>query len=559
MERGLPRCEPGEGLFRDCYHISNGAHSLSCWLSRIFRILLAGNRMGIRTPGRLLPVILLVLAATPAMGDMQAADAAFDIGNAAFRSGDYGRALDKYNEAMSEGKNSPRLFYNMGLAHYRLAQYPQARSAFMESKDDQGLAALSYYQLGVLANKAGNMSEAESWFRKSRKTADSSRLRDMSTEALVTIGARPSELQVMVSAGFGHDNNAFRAPSDPYVDLSQDPSVLVVPVEQSGAYVPVRIGAAFSNPLSTRSKLVLSYQHRGDYYTDSELDNANVMDHRLFLAMKRYLDGGRSETRRFGGEVFFRSHAETNFDRDDGLDRFDDGASIADRFDFNAVGAEFSLKNRFGANRYEIQAGFSQRDYEDVPTASPYDLDSLWFEGALKMPLGSNSRIKVAYGYHDRSFDERRARDATGDASIDNPTLEYRYQVIELGIRHRFNDSIVTELTYSYTQRDDDFVGYNDYTRDKIELDTRFDITDKIAASFKFDYRDQQYPNAFAFDDPTQPQKEYQDLEMSVGAVYRFTEQLSLRAEIRQDDVDSSDPRGEYDRLRTRLGVYWRF
>lgn len=515
--------------------------------------------MSIRTPGRLLSVILLTLAATPVLGDMQAADTAFDSGNAAFRSGNYAYALDNYNAAMSEGKNSPRLFYNMGLAHYRLGQYPQARSAFLESANDQGLAALSYYQLGVLDKKAGNTSGAESWFRKSRKTADSSRLRDMSTEALVAIGAPPSELRVLLSAGFGHDSNAFRAPSKPYTDISQDPAVPVVPVEQSGAYVPVRVGLAFSQPLSDVSELVASYRHRGDYYADSELDNANIADHYLTLAMQRYLDSGRSKTRQLGGEVFLRSHAETNFDRDDGLDRFDNGASIADRYDFNAVGAEFSLKNSFGGTRYEFQGGVSQRDYEDVPTASPYDLDSFWFGGALKMPLGSNSRVKFAYDYYARSYDERRARDENGSASSSNPTIEYRYHVVELGIRHRFTDSVVTELTYSYTRRVDDFVGYNDYTRDRIDWKTSFDITDKIAASFELDYRDQQYMNAFAFDDPTQPQKEYQDLEVSVGGVYRFTDQLSLRAEIRQDTVDSSDPRGAYDRLRTRLGVYYSF
>ena len=169
--------------------------------------------------------------------------------------------------------------------------------------------------------------------------------------------------------------------------------------------------------------------------------------------------------------------------------------------------------------------------------ASPYDLDSFWFGGALKMPLGSNSRVKFAYDYYARSYDERRARDENGSASSSNPTIEYRYHVVELGIRHRFTDSVVTELTYSYTRRVDDFVGYNDYTRDRIDWKTSFDITDKIAASFELDYRDQQYMNAFAFDDPTQPQKEYQDLEVSVGGVYRFTDQLSLRAEIRQDTV----------------------
>ena len=84
-------------------------------------------------------------------------------------------------------------------------------------------------------------------------------------------------------------------------------------------------------------------------------------------------------------------------------------------------------------------------------------------------------------------------------------------------------------------------------------------MASKVSASLELDYRDQQYPNAFAFDNPTQSEKEYQDLELTIGGVYRLNRRLSLRAEIRQDSVDSSDPRGEYDRLRTRVGVYWRF
>ena len=517
--------------------------------------------MGSKTLGQATVILVLglLLAAVPAAADTEAADRAFSVGNDAFRSGNYTRALAKYEEARAAGKDSPRLVYNLGLTHLRLGQYAEARSAFLESARDDRMAGLSSYQLGVLAYGEGRQDEAESWFRKSRRYATSSRLRDMSTEALETIGAPPTEFSAVVSVGFGSDSNAYRAPSDTYDDLSVDPPATVDPVEQSGGYVPVRLVASFTNPLSSQTQFIAGYRHRGDYYTDSTLSNADETDHRLRVGMLRFLGDRQSQSRQFEAALELRSHAETNFDRDDGLDRFDDGASIADRFDFNAVGAEFMLKNRLGETRYEVEAGYSMRDYEDVPTASSYDLNSIWARGALKLPLGDRSRVKVAYGFHLRSFDERRSRDLTGDASTDNPTLEYRYQVVALGIRHRFTERLVTEFTYSYTRRDDQFVGYNDYTRDRFEWETSYDFSDKISASLEFDYRDQQYPNAFAFDDPTQPEKEYQDLELTVGGVYRFSRSLSLRAEIRQDNVDSSDPRGEYDRLRTRVGVYWRF
>ena len=75
--------------------------------------------------------------------------------------------------------------------------------------------------------------------------------------------------------------------------------------------------------------------------------------------------------------------------------------------------------------------------------------------------------------------------------------------------------------------------------------------------SLEIDYRDQQYENAFAFDNPTQPAKEYQELQFAASVLYRFTEALSLRAVLKQEDIQSSDPRGAYDRLRADLSIYW--
>jgi len=500
-----------------------------------------------------------MLVAGTAIADPAAADAAFDRGNAAFRDRSYVTALASYNEALVNGKDTPRLHYNMGLAHFRLGQYAEARQAFTVSAQDEGMAALSYYQLGVLAHKDGDEDTAASWFDKSRRTAESERLREMSIDALETVGAPPTLFDVVLSAGFGSDSNAFRAPKDPYTDLSQDPAVLVTPVEQSGSYIPVRAGVQIVNPVSGQTRIVASYRHRGDYYTDSALDNANIADHRLSVGLLRYLSESRSDTQRLAADVEIRNHAETNFDRDDGLDRFDDGASIADRFDYNSFGASIELRNYLGETRYELEGGFAQRDYEDVPTASAYDLSQYWFRGTLQYPLGTRSRVKFGVGYFVRSFDERRSRDLTGDASLLNPTLEYSYKLTELGVRHRFNNKVVTELTYSYTRRDDEYVGYNDYTRSRFEWETDFEINDKFSVHFGLDYRDQTYPNAFAFDDPTQPSKEYQDAETWVGATYRLTNQLAVRGKFINDSVDSSDPRGEYDRQRARIGIYWQF
>ena len=518
--------------------------------------------MGIRFSGLVLISLVLgvtLLAPSPAVAESDAAQAAFDKANAAFRNEDYGAALAGYTEALNLGKDSARLFYNMGLAHYRLGQYSQARWAFTEASKDDSTAALAYYQLGVLANRDGDKQAAEEWFKRARAKADSPRLRLLAVEALETIGASPPRFEAMLSAGFGHDTNAFRTPSEPYIDLSQDPPIAVVPVVQSGSYVPIRIGARFMNPISERSTFIASYRHRGDYYTSSTLENADETDHRLKFEMERALGDGESSSQQFSYAAVIRSHGETNFDRDDGLDRFDDGESIADRYDYNGAGVEAELRNRIGQYRYEIYGGFAMRDYEDVPTASSYDLTDSWLRGTLKIPLARSTRLELAYSYRLRLFDERRSRDENGDSSSSNPTLEYQYGTLDIGVRHRFSENFVGELVYSRTDREDRFVGYNDYTRDKISLETTFELTDSLVAEVDVAYRDQQYPNAFAFNNPTQAAKEYQELEVEVSARYRFTDQLSLRLDLEQEDVESSDPRGAYDRLRTSLSVYWEF
>lgn len=518
--------------------------------------------MGTRSSGLLLSSLILgalLLAPSPASADTVAAQAAFNEANSAFRNGAYDAALAGYSDALANGKNSSRLFYNMGLAHYHLGQYSEARWAYTEAAKDDRMAALAHYQLGVLANREGDRKSAERWFKRSRANADSPKLRQMSVRALEKIGASQPHFEWVFSAGFGHDSNAFRAPNTSYTDLSQDPAVAVDPVEQSGSYVPIRIGATYFNPVSDRSTLILSYRHRGDYYTDKALDNADETDHRLRLGMERALGDGNSSSRQLSYSAEVRTHGETNFDRDDGLDRFDDGLSIADRFDYTAVGVQSELKNRIGRIRYEVDGGYQLRDYEDVATASSYDLSSYWLHGALKIPLARMTRLEVGYRYYVRSFDERRARDANGDSSAANPTLEYTYGMFELGLRHRLSKSVVTEIVYSLTNREDQYVGYNDYTRDKISFETTLELSDNFAAQLEVAYRDQQYDNAFAFDDPTQPQKEYEKFQVAASALYRFTDQLLLRADIKQEDVDSSDLRGEYDRLRAGLSLYWEF
>jgi len=516
------------------------------------------NRISAPLLGSLV-LIATSLLTNAAFGDTATAQDNFESGNTAFGTGDYSGALQNYNEALAHGKNTPRLFYNMGLSHYRLGQYSEAKSALLESATDSEMAALSYFVLGAVADKEGDSDAAAEWFGLSYDLASSDKLRRRAKNALNNYSTPETESLFELSAGIGYDSNAYRSPDAPYIDFSNALPTPVVPVVQDGMYIPVRVRAAISKPFSNWSYFVASYRLRAINHADTELTNADESSHRVSIGMARDLGRERSRNRRMNIALVVRRHDETNFDRDDGLDRFDQGSSIADRYSYLGTGAEVELKNRLGRYRYELTGGFEQRDYDDVPTASSYDLSSYWLGGAFKIPLGDASRLEFGYEFYVRDFDERRSKDATGDSSFLNPPIEYQYNLFEAGIRHRFSERLVTEFIYYYTTRTDEFVGYNDYTKSKIRLDTTFEFSDKFDASIQVDYRDQDYPNAFAFDSPGQARKVYEEFQVIAKAEYQLTDQFSLRADIKLESIESTDTRGEYDRALASIGVKWGF
>ena len=280
---------------------------------------------------------LLIVVAAPINADETTAQASFKSGIEFYAQGDYEQAIASYADALANGKDSSRLYYNMGLAHYQLDQYDPAVQAFNQSLKDPELRALSYYNLGLVAKGRGNRTEAINNFERARLAAKSDALRNNAIRALSILGdsrysrvdnqralsARQSEFNWNFSARVGYDDNAFRSPSAPYIDLSQPLTPLVTPQKEDGVYIPLRFGAYYVNPLAAKSSFIWSYGYRGDLYVDSALDNANISTHRMAFGGERMVGNSGSASRRLAANLVVRRHDQTNFDRDDGLDRFD--------------------------------------------------------------------------------------------------------------------------------------------------------------------------------------------------------------------------------------------
>ncbi|MFQ5609048.1 MAG: hypothetical protein ACE5F8_02125, partial [Woeseiaceae bacterium] len=121
----------------------------------------------------------------------------------------------------------------------------------------------------------------------------------------------------------------------------------------------------------------------------------------------------------------------------------------------------------------------------------------------------------------------------------------------------RFTDALLAEFSYSYMKRDDAFVGYNDYDQHRIRAAGSYRFSPKWRSLVRISWRDLDYPNAFAFNEPTAGPKRYDEFELDLLGEYSLTEQISVWARFRFEDVGSTDRRGAYDRTRTSIGFTW--
>jgi hypothetical protein len=497
-------------------------------------------------------------------------------GNDAFRSGDFTAALESYETARNGGEQSPLLLFNMGVAYYKLGEHDQANEAFKSAALESELATLAYFNLALNERKIGNYDQAMTWLERARDNAGSEaerryvkrmlnlfseevelsnrrKARSIRTDAAL----REPEFAWSMSVMFGYDDNAFRSPDSSYNDLSQSGAPLVNPDTQSGFYLPIVLRGEYAYPVGKTSNLGGSYQYRGDLYLDSELSNADESAHRFALGYEKLLGKRLSSKRRVGVAIVYQVHEETDFDRDDGLEQLSNGADISDRFDYDSTGVEATLRNRKDQFGYGLDARIQRRDYKNITNIFSYDHDFTLLGGYLNYRFTPQARTELSYTYYVRDYDERRARNELGDALPVNPALKYTYHKIEVAQLQRFSTALLAEFSYSYLKRDDDFVGYNDYDQHQIKLAGSYRFSPQLRGLLRVSWRDLEYPNGFAFNEPAAGKKQYDEFELFLAAEYSLTERLSIWTRIRYQDVGSTDPRGAYDRTRASLGISW--
>ena len=217
----------------------------------------------------------------------------FADGNRLFRDDLYWAALLRYRQAAEQGMDTALLHYNTGVAHYRAGQHIRARESLLKTLGDPQLRVAAHYNLGLNAYALGETDEALRWFRLARDQNLDSKLQSFAVVAIARIRdlqQAPDEFEVRVAErekkrefadlelrariSFGQDDNVFRSPDQPYIDLSDPAAPIVIPVVQSGAYMPVSLSAKYKINSLPFEGFYAAYRLGGRYYQDQELENA---------------------------------------------------------------------------------------------------------------------------------------------------------------------------------------------------------------------------------------------------------------------------------------------
>ncbi|MCK5639730.1 MAG: hypothetical protein KAJ19_02995 [Gammaproteobacteria bacterium] len=365
----------------------------------------------------------------------------------------------------------------------------------------------------------------------------------ITTTPLTATAGNNEGLDLSAKTGLGYDSNAYMSPASSYTDPGAG---LVNPDVQSGLYVPYALDAKYTRLLAVDSVLITSYSLDGNLYLQNSLSNANEYKHKINVGRKQ--DFG-DDSLYLG--AFISKNKETYFDRDDGTA----SNTKADRYSYNGTGLRAKYKNRSGNIKYAISSGITQRDYEETPNTS-YDYDGMSLGGELEFKVSDPSRLTIAYDYSSINYDKREGRDLSGNY-VAGSTLDYVYNTIAFRLKHKINSQLNIYLDYSWKKRDDEFLGYADYTKNKVKLRANYKYSDDLKLAFSIAHWNKDYPNAFAFNDSAEADKEHKGLEFKAKTEYTLADDRTFYASLERRDQNSTDPRYEYDRHQLVAGMRW--
>lgn len=516
-------------------------------------------------------MVLLPVRTALAMTAMQY----FEDGNRLFRDDLYWAALLRYRQAADEGLDSAVLHYNTGIAHYRAKQHIRARESLQKASSDPALRDAAQYNLGLNAFAAGNNDEALRWFQLVRDQARNEKLQSFAVAAIARIREtmeKPdafdvrlaerekkrafTDLELRARVSFGNNDNVFRAPNQPYVDFADPALPLINPEVYSGAYIPVALSAKYRVNSLPFEGFYGAYRMSGRFHQDEQLNNADEYVQELSFG-NEYFREEESRMREVKSAFTVAQHDEIYYDRDDGNPRGANGEDLSGRMNYLRYGPQLSLKQAY--ERLSFGARFKGQlwSYEKTEASAEYDHEYFLVSLFGQYKLAKTSLFRLTAEYYSRRFGDRLSRDLDGEQRVGNPNIRYDYLALGLRARQRIFDSMWFGWDVERVERIDQYVGYNDYTRDSFRFEFHWAPVDRFDIELNAIYRLYDYPNAFAFNNAFVGRKTQESADASVIGTFQLTENLSLFGEAIYRETVSNDTRIQYERNQFLLGVRW--
>ncbi|MBB5211378.1 tetratricopeptide repeat protein [Microbulbifer hydrolyticus] len=151
----------------------------------------------------------------------------FASGTAAFREGDYERALAHFEKARQSGQQGASLTYNLGVTLFKLQRYQAAQVQFQQLLGDPEWADVARLQLGLLAEKQGRPVSAVAHYRV-LTDSESPKLRGLAVARLTELARAPGVESApeedrglaLISLTSGFDSNAYSLQNELLTDDS---------------------------------------------------------------------------------------------------------------------------------------------------------------------------------------------------------------------------------------------------------------------------------------------------------------------------------------------------
>lgn len=523
---------------------------------------------------------LLLLALWGALAPIQSAQAMtadeyFADGNRLFRDELYWAALLRYRQASDEGMNTPLLNYNMGITHFRANQHHRARSALEKALRQPSLRVAAQYNLGLNAYALGEIDEALRWFRLARDQNLQPKIQRFAVIAISRIRAgqdQRDDLEVRVArrdnkraltnfelrarVSFANDDNVFRSPDQVYTDFSDPALPLLTPEVKSGAYMPLSMSVKYLVNSLKFEGFYAAYRLTGRYYQDKDLEAGNEYLHEASFGNEyRRKEGSRE--REVYSAFKVAQHDETYFDPDDGSPRNVAGVDIDDRMNYLRYGPELTLRQSH--ERLSFGAKFKAQlwNYDETLVVPEYDHEYFLVTLNGQYKFTPSSLIRVAAESYSRRYGDRPAYDLDGQQRIGNPNIRYDYLSLELTARQRILDNLWIGFDVERTERTDQYLGYNDYTRDSFGVELHWSPGRRFNLEAGGTYRLYDFPNAFAFHNSVAGRKTQEAASIRIIGTFRMTPRLSLVGEARYRETVSNDTRIQFERNQFVLGVRW--